>query len=601
MTSNTTIVNVNVTASATINGVVTDQATGLFLPNTTVNLLQGVTVVASTITNAIGFYSFTNLVPGNYTIEAARATYNTASVNTSVAPGASNTVNIPLQPQTSSISGNVSSGGPILGATIVLTNSSGVIVGTTITDALGNYSFVGLIPGPYNLAVSAAAFQSQTIGVTTVANQASVVNVTLVPNPGALSGTVQDSVTSAPLPGTAVELLTSTGILLNSTTTDAGGVYTFDALAPGLYQVRASVSGYSTGIVSALVVSGLTATGNLLLLQNPGTVTGQVRDAATLLPIQGATVQVINGQRVVSGTLSTDVTGVYTFASLRPGSYSLVFSAPGYGSVTNGAVVTSNAITVVDAPLTRIAGTLSGTVTGPGSLPIPGAVVTVYANNVQIASVLTDLAGNYTVPGLSPGSYTVVIGANTFTSASLGTSISGGQTTTLDALLTPNPGTLTGTITDQGANLLSGVSVTVAASSGTGIIVATTVTGNDGTYTVTGLAPGNYIVVASSLNFQQVSAGASIAAAGTTVLNLSLASDPGTISGVILDAQTGSPIAGANVQIRVLDAGGSLVATVQSARTVNTFWGILHRGCIPLSPLRWTSRPIAPRYKCSRI
>ncbi|MFW0779053.1 carboxypeptidase regulatory-like domain-containing protein [Rossellomorea marisflavi] len=565
VTSNTTVVNVNVTASATINGVVTDQATGLFLPNTTVNLLQGVTVVASTITNAIGFYSFTNLVPGNYTIEAARATYNTASVNTSVAPGASNTVNIPLQPQTSSISGNVSSGGPILGATIVLTNSSGIIVGTTITDALGNYSFVGLIPGPYNLAVSVPAFQSQTIGVTTVANQASVVNVTLVPNPGALSGTVQDSVTSAPLPGTTVELLTSTGILLNSTTTDAGGVYTFDALAPGLYQVRASVSGYSTGIVSALVVSGLTATGNLLLLQNPGTVTGQVRDAATLLPIQGATVQVIDGQGVVSGTLSTDVTGVYTFASLRPGSYSLVFSAPGYGSVTNGAVVTSNAITVVDAPLTRIAGTLSGTVTGPGSLPIPGAVVTVYANNVQIASVLTDLAGNYTVPGLSPGSYTVVIGANTFTSASLGTSISGGQTTTLDALLTPNPGTLTGTITDQGANPLSGVSVTVAASSGTGIIVATTVTGNDGTYTVTGLAPGNYIVVASSLNFQQVSAGASIAAAGTTVLNLSLASDPGTISGVILDAQTGSPIAGANVQIRVLDAGGSLVATVQSA------------------------------------
>ncbi|KML32346.1 carboxypeptidase regulatory-like domain-containing protein [Rossellomorea marisflavi] len=564
LTSNTTVVNVNVAAAATINGTVTDQATGLFLPNTTVNLLQGINVVATTITSATGFYSFTNLVPGNYTVEASRTNYNTASINTTVASGQSNTVNIQLQPQTSTITGNVSSGGPIPGAVVVLTNPAGVTIATTTTDGLGNYSFVGVIPGSYNLAVTATGFQSQTAGVTTMANQNSVVNFNLIANPGAVSGTIRDSGTNAPIPGATVELLTQTGILLLSTVSDAGGGYTFGNLAPGTYQVRATVSGYASSSVAAPVVSGLTSTANLLLQPNPGTVSGQARDVATQLPIPGTAVQAIDSQGFVVGTTFTDAGGIFTFSTLQPGSYSFVFTAAGYGGVTRGAVVASNVTTVVDAELTRIAGTLSGTVTDPGSTPILGATVTVFSNNIQIASVLTDSSGHYTVPGLSPGSYTVVIGANLFSTVTLGASISGGQTTILNATLAPNPGTLTGIVTDTGANPLSGVNVTVTSSSGTGVIIATTVTANDGSYTVPGLAPGTYIIVASGVNFQQASAGATVTSGVTTILNFTLAADPGSLEGTITNAQTGIPIAGANVQVRILDAGGSLVATVQS-------------------------------------
>jgi large repetitive protein len=188
ITSNTTTVNVNVLAAATINGTVTDQSTGLVLPNTTMTLLQGATVIATTTTNATGFYSFTNLAAGNYTVRAERTNYTTANVNTSVTTGSSRTVNIALQPLTSAITGNVSSGGPIANATIVLTNSSGTVVATTTTNGAGNYTFTGVIPGSYNLSVTAAGFQSQTAGVTTVANQTSTVNLScwpiLVPYPG---------------------------------------------------------------------------------------------------------------------------------------------------------------------------------------------------------------------------------------------------------------------------------------------------------------------------------------------------------------------------------------------------------------------------------
>ncbi|MEW4224362.1 carboxypeptidase regulatory-like domain-containing protein [Rossellomorea marisflavi] len=564
ITSNTSVVNVTVLAAATINGTIRDQSTGLVLPNTTVTLLQGATVIGTTTTNSAGFYSFTNLAAGAYTVQASRTNYTTASVNTTVSSGGSQTVNISLQPLTSTITGNVSSGGPIANATIVLTNSSGTVVATTTTNGAGNYTFTGVVPGSYNLSVTAAGFQSQTAGVTTVANQTSVVNFVLLANPGAVSGTVRDATTNAPIQGAVVELLTPTGILLSSTVTDLNGLYTFANLAPGSYQVRAVALGYTTSATSVQVVSGATTTANLFLQQNPGSVSGQVRDAATLLPIQGATVQAIDSQGFVIDAFTTNASGQYTFANLLPGSYTFVFTANGYGSQTKGATVVSNTTTILDAELAQIAGTLTGTITDPGSAPIPNATVTIFQNNVQIASVLTDASGNYTIPGLSPGSYTVSIGALNYSTLTLGTSIVSGQTTVLNATLTPNPGTLTGLVTDTGSTPLSGVNITVTTSSGTGTIVATTVTGNDGTYTIPGLAPGNYIVVASGTNFQQGSEGATITSGATTVVNFILAANPGSLAGTITNAQTGTPIPGANVQVRILDAGGSIIATVSS-------------------------------------
>lgn len=564
ITSNTSVVNVTVLAAATINGTITDAASGLLLPNTTVTLLQGATIIATTTSNTAGFYSFTNLAAGNYTVRAERTNYTTANVNTSVSTGSSRTVNIALQPLTSTITGNVSSGGPIANATIVLTNSSGTVVATTTTNGAGNYTFTGVIPGSYNLSVTAAGFQSQTAGVTTVANQTSTVNFVLLANPGAISGTVRDATTNLPIQGAVVELLTPTGILLSTSVSDVAGFYTFGNLAPGSYQVRALASGYTTAAVSAQVASGATTTANLFLQQNPGAVAGQVRDAVTQLPIVGATVQAIDSQGVVIDAFVTDVNGQYAFNNLLPGSYTFVFTAAGYGSETRGAVVISNQTIILDAELTRIAGTLTGTITDPSTAPIAGAVVTVFLDNIQIASVLTDAAGQYTIPGLAPDQYTVVIGATNYGTVTLGATINSGQTTILDAVLTPDPGTLTGLVQETGGSPLPGVNITVTTSSGSGTIVATTVTASDGTYLITGLAPGNYIVVASAPTFQQSSEGATIVSGATTVINFTLAPNPGALAGTITNAQTGTPIQGANVQIRILDAGGSVIATVSS-------------------------------------
>ncbi|PFG06479.1 carboxypeptidase regulatory-like domain-containing protein [Bacillus sp. es.034] len=560
--SNTSVVTINVQQSATINGTITDQSTGLVLQNATVSLLQGMSVIATTQSNSSGFYSFTNVVPGNYTVQAALANYVTGTANATAASGASTTANIALVPQPSTISGNVSNGGAITNANVQLLNNSGTVVDSTTTDIAGNYSFSNVTPGLYNVSVVAAGFQSQTRAVMTEPNQASVVNFILIANPGAISGTVRDASTNNSIPFANLELLDSNGVLVASTTTDGTGQYSFNNLAPGTYGVRSFAVNYGSTTVSSTVTAGNTTVTNLFLEPNPGSIQGTVTDADTLTAIPGASVQAINSQSVIIASTTTDGSGQYSFTSLIPGSYSLLFTANGYAIQTLGAVVISNTATIVNVTLSRLAGALVGIVQDPNAAAIPGAMVTVYQNNIKISSVVTDTNGQYMVSGLPPGSYTVVVSAPNYTTETVAAMIENGQTTTLNVTLNENPGTLTGFVRDSNNNPIAGGDITVQISTGTGIIVATTVTATDGSYTVPNLAPGNYTVVAAAANYQTAAQGVTITSNVTSIVNFNLASDPGSISGNVTNAQTGTPIIGANVQVRVVDSSGAVIATV---------------------------------------
>lgn len=560
--SNTSVVTITVQQTATINGTITDQSTGLVLPNTTVSLLQGMSTIATTQSNASGFYTFTNVVPGNYTVEAARTNYVTGSANVTAVGGTSTTANIALVPQPSTVSGNVSNGGPLNNATVQLLNNSGTIVDTTTTNVAGNYSFPNVIPGLYNVAVMAAGFQSQSQSVMTEPNQASVVNFTLVANPGSISGTVRDSTNSTAIPLANVELLDSNGVPIASTTANGSGQYTFDNLAPGTYQVRSFVTNYSTTTVSSTVTAGNTTLTNIFLEPNPGSIQGEVVDDDTLAVISGASVQAVNSQNVIVGSTTTNGSGQYSFDSLLPGSYSLIFTANGYATQTRGAVVTSNTVTIVNAALSRLAGALAGTVQDPNVVALPGATVTVFRNNIQIGSVITDSNGNYMVNGLPPGSYTVVVSAPNYTTETVAAMIENGQTTTVNVTLNEDPGTLTGFVRDTNNNPIAGGSVTVQISTGSGIIVATTVTEPDGSYSVQNLAPGNYTVVAAASNFQAATQGVTISSNATSIVNFNLSADPGSISGIVTNTQTGTPITGVNVQVRIVDSSGAVISTV---------------------------------------
>ncbi|NGY75519.1 carboxypeptidase regulatory-like domain-containing protein [Bacillus megaterium] len=83
-------------------------------------------------------------------------------------------------------------------------------------------------------------------------------------------------------------------------------------------------------------------------------------------------------------------------------------------------------------------------------------------------------------------------------------------------------------------------------------------TDGSGNYQFSNLAPGNYILIASSPNFAVQSAGAIVSSNTATSVNFTLVPNPSIISGVVTDTG-GAAIPNASVQI--FDANETILAT----------------------------------------
>src|SRR5207244_218827 len=164
-----------------------------------------------------------------------------------------------------------------------------------------------------------------------------------------------------------------------STATNASGFYQFGSVPAGTYGVSAAKTGYTTGSASGvLVTAGSTTTQNFALTpvpaQPPGTLQGTVTDASTQLAVNGAIVTLSTG-----ATATTNPSGVYQFASIAAGTYSVTAAKAGYTSNTaSGVVVTSGGTTTQDFALTAPAPTITGFTPNRGKV---GTVVTITGTN----------------------------------------------------------------------------------------------------------------------------------------------------------------------------------------------------------------------------
>jgi protocatechuate 3,4-dioxygenase beta subunit len=269
-------------------------------------------VLATTVTDAHGNYIFNNLPAGNYQVgfenlpsDYVFVTPNAGSddgLDSDVSPGTGLTAIIPLGngevnltvdagiTNANTGSGTASLGDKVWndanqdgiqdpgeagvpGVTVTLYAADGTtVLGTTTTDALGNYSFTGLPAGDYVVGFSnipsgytfSAANQgtddaldadadASTGGKTPVISLARgeenlTIDAGIYPAPGLASlgnyvwndenrDGVQDS-TEIGVPGVMVSLLDANGLPIATTTTDANGMYQFTGLTPGDYAVQ---------------------------------------------------------------------------------------------------------------------------------------------------------------------------------------------------------------------------------------------------------------------------------------------------------------------------------------------------------------------------
>lgn len=261
------------------------------LSGVTIRLLgRGDVIIATTTTDALGFYEFDNLPPGTYTIvqgEVPGTFDGDSSVGSAggVQIGANRVSEITLtsgqvaveydfcERPSAQISGSVfadrdgdcllhDGDASLAGVTVELYDAAGNLIATTMTDASGTYRFTDLPAGNYTLR------EIQPIGFLQGGQRAGsgggddslddVISDIVIGfgdrftnynfceiEPASISGVVQidsnaNGVNDAGEPGIAdvsILLLDDAGNVVLTTTTDATGGYDFTGLRPGQYSI----------------------------------------------------------------------------------------------------------------------------------------------------------------------------------------------------------------------------------------------------------------------------------------------------------------------------------------------------------------------------
>lgn len=353
------------------------------------------------------------------------------------------------------------------------------------------------------------------------------VNTEAVPQANLLEGEVtlsghvyqEDGVT--PIEGAIVTINTADNSVREVVNSDSSGYYEI-LLAPAEYFVSVSASGYgkeyydntydSLNAAAVTVDPDTGASGIDFSLFPEALVTGYVFESDGITPISGASVSLepVSGGEGLFATSGTD--GSYTVTNVSSGTYYAYVWASGYfgeyyldgsywGSGTELNVTQPNTTTGINFTLERVV-TLSGYVyEADGITPISNAWVKAYDEAFNFANnMFTNSEGYYEIQ-LAPGKYYLSVSAGgyggvyypnaydrlnaTLVSAETETSVSG-----VNFTLSPEAIVSGFVYENDGTTPISNAEIEVWPSSGGNSNYATS--GIDGSYSLHGLASGNY-------------------------------------------------------------------------------------------------------------
>src|SRR5882757_5408252 len=187
-----------------------------------------------------------------------------------------------------------------------------------------------------------------------------------------------------------------------------------------------------------------------------------------------------------------DSAGRYELNDLRNGTYTLIVTAPGYRPAAGTVAITG---TPGDQDFELAGGGLvSGTVRSDG-IPVPLAAILISDVDGQIlAQVAADAAGRYRIEGLPDGDAVLTASAPGYEPTAEPVGLVAAHPSTVDLDL-PVQAAVHGVVSAPDGPVVAGATVT--ALDGDGRVVATAVTGPDGSYRLTGLPSGDYTVVTS--------------------------------------------------------------------------------------------------------
>ncbi|CAM3515804.1 carboxypeptidase regulatory-like domain-containing protein [Paenibacillus lupini] len=561
---------VNVTLTpipAIVQGTITASVNGSPIAGAVVHVTDSIGVlVAQAVTNAAGAYVVNGLSPGYYRVSFSADQFQARDFPVTLTIAETRTLNAALSPNPGTVTGtitNAQTGAPLANVFVEVLDNRNSVLASTTTNAAGNYTIASLSPATNDrLRLSADTFVAQVIGFSIAAGQTKVVNAALSPVAGMLSGIISDALTGLPLVGASIRVFTAEGITLQTTSTAIDGSYTIPSLAPGSYSIVIAEEGYAGQTIGAMINAASTTTLNAALQQLAGAVTGLVTDN-TGVPVHDAIIRIFLNNIIVV-RVATLEDGTYNIGNLAPGNYFVTIRADGYGGQSFSVTINPGQTTTENFILFPNVGSLTGVITDTSGNPIVGTIISLNVNvaggGLLLTRFVTQTDGSYLIENLLPLQYLVTASANPYQSTFQSVAVLPDTRSVLNFVLSPNPGTISGTIVDTNGVPVAGAGVVIKMQSANGVSIATIFSDTNGQFQVSSLAPSSYTVLASATNFQIASATINIASDVTTPITLVLLPDPGSITGQIVDVNTGAVILG--VAVTVTDSNNFLIASL---------------------------------------
>lgn len=408
--------------AGTISGRVTESDTGVGIASATI-AIEGPSQKSNT-TDIDGYYTISNLLPGDYTVYATAPGYTGESKTAVVYFEATTPVNFDLHML--SIIGRVHTAvTPNIGIAQANVTTDSY---STLTNSTGYYKLVDMPAGDYTVTAAAPGYASQSKPASVSPGTPDVVDFAMeqVP-PGRIEGTVTDASTGLPIYDVSVIVYASA--LEMSNQTDQNGYYIIEEVSAWpLWNVEAYAPGYISELKIVAVGSGETITVDFVL-EPFGAVDGVVADISTGLPIAGAVV------RAEAYLNVTDISGYYLLSDVVEGTYTVTAAAPGYASQSEerkkvwAGEVTAVNFQLEPVPPGKIIGNIIDIRTGE---KIAGAIVTAngYSNT-------TDTNGDYVISNVPAWTYTVTASGSGYVSYNVTRNVPSDGNVTADFELGP--------------------------------------------------------------------------------------------------------------------------------------------------------------------
>lgn len=286
------------------------------------------------------------------------------------------------------------------------------------------------------------------------------------------------------------------------------------------------------------------------------TLQGRVVDGDSGLGLTGVAVHLAGATPAV---LLTDGSGTWAFTALPAGTYSLTLRLADYGTLsTNTTLGLGEQRDVGTWRLLKNIRASTGTVRGvvtDARTHAPLAGVSIQVDGFQAVS---GHDGSYQLTQVPPGLVTLTASLAGYRSTAEQAMLEAGGVVLFSPRMAsgvdPGAATLSGTITAAATGLpLAGVSVRV-----TGSTTATVLTDSTGNYRLTPLTPGTITIDVRLTGYDPVSASAVVVGQSqydfSPTLYTAATTPPGAntsaLTGVVLDASTNAPLAGATVTAR---------------------------------------------------